>query len=34
LFLACFIVMRKFKPNPIYVMAGSGVLSLIIHQFA
>ncbi|HZK26613.1 MAG TPA: chromate transporter [Thermoclostridium sp.] len=34
IFFACLFVMRKFKPNPIYIMAGSGILSLLVHQFA
>ena len=31
LFLAAFAVLRVWKPNPIYVMAGTGVTGLIIY---
>lgn len=31
LFLASFFILRKFKPNPILVMAGSGVVGMIIY---
>lgn len=32
LFLLGFYAMKKFKPNPIYVMAGSGIAGMIIYQ--
>jgi chromate transporter len=31
LFLISLIILRKYKPNPIYVMAGSGILGMIIY---
>lgn len=31
IFLAAFLVLRKWKPNPIYVMAGSGILGVILY---
>ena len=31
LFLVSFIVLRKFKPNPIWVMASSGIVGMIIY---
>ncbi|WP_411677459.1 chromate transporter [Caproicibacter sp.] len=33
LFLAAFIILRKFKANPITVMLGSGIVGLICYQF-
>jgi len=33
LFTAGFVVLRKFKPNPIYVMLGSGIVGLICYRF-
>ena len=32
LFIAGFIILRKFKTNPIYVMLGSGLIGLIFYQ--
>ncbi len=32
IFLGAFFVLRKWKPNPIYVMAGSGVLGVILYS--
>ena len=31
IFSAAFLVLRKWKPNPIYVMAGSGILGVILY---
>jgi len=31
LFSASLIILRKFKPNPIYVMAGSGIIGMIVY---
>ncbi len=31
IFLAGFVVLRRWKPNPLYVMAGSGVLGMILY---
>jgi chromate transporter len=31
LFAVCLFVLRKWKPNPIWVMAGSGVIGMIIY---
>ena len=31
LFLASFLLLRKFKPNPIWAIAGSGVAGMIIY---
>lgn len=31
LFLVSFLVLKKFKPNPIWVMSGSGVIGMIIY---
>ena len=31
IFLAAFVALRKWKPNPVYVMAGSGVLGVILY---
>ena len=31
IFLAGFIALRRWKPNPLYVMAGSGVLGVILY---
>lgn len=31
LFLASLFVLRKFKPNPIFVMMGSGVVGMVIY---
>ncbi len=31
LFTAGFIIMRKFKPNPIFVMIGSGIVGMILY---
>ena len=31
IFLAGFIAQRRWKPNPLYVMAGSGVLGMILY---
>lgn len=31
LFLIGFLILRKFKPNPILVMAGSGVVGMIVY---
>lgn len=33
LFLAAFIVLRKWKPNPIWVMLGCGVLGMFLFRF-
>lgn len=33
LFIGGFILLRKFKTNPIYIMLGSGVVGLIFYQF-
>ena len=34
IFLAAFVALRKWKPNPIYVMAGSGVLGVILYAIS
>ena len=31
IFSTAFLVLRKWKPNPIYVMAGSGILGVILY---
>lgn len=31
LFTISFIIMRKFKPNPIFVMIGSGIVGMLIY---
>lgn len=31
LFLACFFVLRKFKPNPVVIMAGAGVVGMLLY---
>ena len=31
LFAASFFILRKFKPNPIWVMGGSGIVGMIIY---
>ena len=31
IFSAAFLVLRKWKPNPIYIMAGSGILGVILY---
>lgn len=31
IFAAGFVILRKWKPNPLYVMAGSGVLGVILY---
>lgn len=33
LFIGGFILLRKFKTNPIYIMLGSGVVGLVFYQF-
>ena len=33
LFLAAFIVLRKWKPNPIWVMLGCGILGMFLFRF-
>jgi chromate transporter len=33
LFVTGFIILRKFKPNPVYVMLGCGAVGLICYQF-
>ena len=33
IFIASFVVLRKFKFNPLYIMAGAGVTRVIISQF-
>lgn len=33
LFLAAFVVLRKWKPNPIWVMAGCGVIGMFLSRF-
>ena len=33
LFIIGFILLRKFKANPIYIMLGSGAVGLICYQF-
>ncbi len=33
IFLVCLVVLRKWKPNPIYVMLGAGVLGACIFPF-
>lgn len=33
IFALCLFVLRKWKPNPIYVMAGAGVLGIGIYSF-
>ncbi len=30
IFIICLIILRKWKPNPMFVMAGAGILGLII----
>lgn len=31
LFIVCLILLRKFKPNPILVMLGSGIVGMVIY---
>lgn len=33
LFAACLFVLRKWKPNPIWVMAGAGLIGMVVYQF-
>ena len=33
LFLAAFVVLRKWKPNPIWVMLGCGILGMFLFRF-
>lgn len=33
IFCAGFIILRKWKPNPLWVMAGSGLASVILYSF-
>lgn len=33
IFLVGLLVLKKFKPNPIYIILGSGVVGLIVYQF-
>lgn len=32
IFIVCFFILRKFKPNPIYVILGSGVIGGVIYS--
>ncbi len=33
LFIISFIILRKFKPNPIYVIIGSGIVGMFLYLF-
>jgi chromate transporter len=33
LFAASFIVLRKYKPNPIYIISGAGIIGMIAYFF-